>query len=37
MPHEEVYTLGKLYDMEGGFLYKINDHTSELIRTNIED
>ncbi|MDI2588954.1 S-adenosylmethionine decarboxylase related protein [Psychrobacillus sp. NEAU-3TGS] len=37
MPHEEVYTLGKLYDMECGFLYKINDHTSELIRSNIED
>ncbi|MER2089994.1 MAG: S-adenosylmethionine decarboxylase related protein [Sporosarcina sp.] len=37
MPHEEVYTLGKLYDMEGGFLYKINDHTTELIRSNIDD
>lgn len=37
MPHEEVYTLGQLYDMEFGFLYKINDHTSELIRSNIED
>ena len=37
MPHEEVYTLGKLYDMEGGFLYKINDHTTELIRSNMDD
>lgn len=37
MPHEEVYTLGKLYDMEGGFLYKINDHTTELIHSNIDD
>lgn len=37
MPHEEVYTLGQLYDMEFGFLYKINDHTSELIRSNMED
>lgn len=37
MPHEEVYTLGQLYDMEFGFLYKVNDHTSELIRSNIED
>lgn len=36
MPHEEVFTLGKLYDMEGGFLYKINDHTTELIRANID-
>ena len=37
MPHEEVFTMGKLYDMEGGFLYKINDHTTELIRSNIDD
>ena len=37
MPHEEVFTLGKLYDMEGGFLYKVNDHTTELIRANIDD
>ena len=37
MPHEEVFTMGKLYDMEGGFLYKINDHTTELIRANIDD
>lgn len=37
MPHEEVYTLGKLYDMEGGFLYKINEHTTEIIRSNIDD
>lgn len=37
MPHEEVYTLGKLYDMEGGFLYKINDHTTELIRSKLDD
>ncbi|MEK4485586.1 S-adenosylmethionine decarboxylase related protein [Psychrobacillus sp. FSL H8-0484] len=37
MAHEEVYTLGKLYDMEFGFLYKINDHTSKLIRSNLEN
>ncbi len=37
MPHEEVYTLGQLYDMEAGFLYKINDHTTDLIRSNIDD
>ncbi|MFK2825201.1 saccharopine dehydrogenase NADP-binding domain-containing protein [Bacillus sp. B190/17] len=37
MPHEEVYTLCQLYDMEGGFLYKINDHTTELIRSNLDD
>lgn len=37
MPHEEVYTLGKLYDMECGFLYKINDHTTDLICSNLDD
>ena len=37
MPHEEVYTLGQLVDMESGFLYKINDHTTNLIRDNLED
>ena len=37
MPHEEIYTLCTLYDMEGGFLYKVNDHTTNLIRKNIED
>lgn len=37
MPHEEVCSLGKLYDMEFGFLYKVNDHTTNLIRENIED
>lgn len=37
MPHEEVYTLCKLYNMEGGFLYKVNDHTTELIRSNLDD
>lgn len=37
MPHEEVYTLGKLYDMELGFLYKLNEHTTNLIRSNIDE
>ncbi|MFJ7952032.1 saccharopine dehydrogenase NADP-binding domain-containing protein [Lysinibacillus sp. NPDC096418] len=37
MPHEEVYTLGKLYNVESGFLYKINDHTTELILSNMND
>lgn len=37
MPHEEVYSLCKLFDMEGGFLYKINDHTINLIRSNLDD
>ena len=37
MPHEEVYSLGKLLNMESGFLYKINDHTTELICSHIDD
>jgi len=36
MAHEEAITLGKLFDMETGFIYKINDHTSELIRSNLD-
>ncbi|MFB5283337.1 S-adenosylmethionine decarboxylase related protein [Peribacillus sp. Hz7] len=36
MPHEEVYTLGQLYNMESGFLYKVNDHTTELIRSKLD-
>lgn len=37
MAHEEVYTLCKLFDMEGGFLYKVNDHTTNLIRSHLDD
>jgi homospermidine synthase len=37
MPHEEVYTLGKLFDMESGFLYKVNDHTTNIIRDHLDD
>ncbi|WP_257352141.1 S-adenosylmethionine decarboxylase related protein [Pseudalkalibacillus decolorationis] len=37
MPHEEIYTLGKLYDMETGFIYKVNDHTTKLIRNNLSN
>lgn len=36
MPHEEAITLGKLFDMETGFIYKINEHTAELIRANLD-
>ncbi|KAA9028471.1 saccharopine dehydrogenase NADP-binding domain-containing protein [Niallia endozanthoxylica] len=37
MPHEEIFTLGKIYDVESGFLYKVNDHTTDLIRSNLDD
>jgi homospermidine synthase len=35
MPHEEVITLGKLFDMEVGFIYRVNDYTTKLIRSNL--
>ncbi len=37
MPHEEAITLGKIFDMETGFIYKINDHTTELIKSNLNN
>lgn len=36
MAHEEVITLGKLFDMETGFIYRVNDHTTKLIRANLD-
>lgn len=36
MPHEEVLTLGKLFDVECGFLYKVNHHTTQLIKNNLD-
>lgn len=35
MPHEEVLSLGTLYDMETGFIYKVNDYTTQIIRDNL--
>jgi saccharopine dehydrogenase-like NADP-dependent oxidoreductase len=37
MPHEEVMTLGKLFDMEFGFIYSVNKHTTKLIRKNLNN
>ncbi|SHH35306.1 hypothetical protein [Clostridium grantii] len=37
MPHEEVLTLAALYNMEMGFIYKVNDHTTKLIKDNINN
>jgi homospermidine synthase len=37
MPHEEVFTLCKLFNTEGGFIYRVNEHTTELIRTHLDD
>ena len=35
MPHEEVLILGKNFDMEVGFLYRINEYTTNIIRQNL--
>lgn len=37
MPHEEALTLGKMYNLETGFIYKVNDHTSNIIKNNLDD
>ncbi|MDA2068160.1 S-adenosylmethionine decarboxylase related protein [Bacillus cereus] len=37
MPHEEVLTLGKLYDMEVAFIYRVNEHTTNLIKDNMNN
>lgn len=37
MAYEEVYTLGNLFNMETGFIYQVNDHTTELIKSNLDD
>jgi homospermidine synthase len=36
MPHEEVFSLCTLFNMEGGFLYRVNEHTTALIRTHLD-
>ncbi len=37
MPHEEVLTLGKLFNMETGFIYRVNDYTTETMRSNLSN
>ncbi len=36
MPHEEVVSLGEWFDGEIGFLYRVNDHTTNAIRNNLK-
>ncbi|WP_079912700.1 S-adenosylmethionine decarboxylase related protein [Paenibacillus sp. 32352] len=36
MPHEEVLTLGQAFDMETGFIYRVNDLTTNAIRTHLD-
>ncbi|MUT64799.1 S-adenosylmethionine decarboxylase related protein [Paenibacillus sp. NEAU-GSW1] len=37
MPHEEVLTMGQHYNMEFGFIYKVNDYTIGTIRDNLQN
>jgi homospermidine synthase len=37
MPHEEVLTLGRRFDMELGFLYRVNPVTTASIRSHLGD
>lgn len=35
MPHEEVLTMGRLYDMELGFIYRVSDYMTNLLQANL--
>ncbi|MCM3631252.1 saccharopine dehydrogenase NADP-binding domain-containing protein [Paenibacillus glycanilyticus] len=35
MPHEEVITLGVAFNMECGFIYRVNEYTTEVIKANL--
>ncbi|MCM3129123.1 MULTISPECIES: S-adenosylmethionine decarboxylase related protein [unclassified Paenibacillus] len=37
MAHEEVLTLGKEFDMETGFIYRVSDYVIDTIRNNLEN
>lgn len=37
MPHEEVITLGQLFDMQIGFIYRVNEYTTEIIRNHLDN
>jgi homospermidine synthase len=37
MPHEEVITMAQLYDMEMGFIYRVNEHTTSQLQANVDD
>ena len=36
MAHEDSYSLCSQFNMEGGYLYKINEHTTNLIRSHLD-
>lgn len=35
MPHEEVLSLGKMWDCEMGFIYRVNEFTTNAIKANL--
>lgn len=37
MPHEEVITLGALFDMQIGFIYRVNEYTTNIIRDHLDN
>lgn len=37
MPHEEVFIIGRLFNLESGFLYRVNEHTTNLIRNHLNN
>ncbi|KIL36612.1 S-adenosylmethionine decarboxylase related protein [Cohnella kolymensis] len=37
MPHEEVMTMGKMWDCEIGFIYRVSEATTEVIRAHLDD
>ncbi|MEH7402481.1 S-adenosylmethionine decarboxylase related protein [Gottfriedia acidiceleris] len=37
MPHEEVFIIGKLFNLESGFVYRVNEHTTNLIKNNLKN
>lgn len=37
MPHEESITLARLYGVESGFIYQVNDVTTAAIRAHLND
>lgn len=37
MPHEEVLSLGERYPFESGFIYQVNDVTTDILNSRLED
>lgn len=37
MPHEEVINLGQWFNGEVGFLYRVNDHTTNIVQSNLNN